>query len=72
MKMNPIPSSPHRCGTPALSMIKLIILKNPSPRMNPDASTINGVSSLVPFFLHHQATSPPTVLANVKLGTAGC
>lgn len=72
MNKNPVPSWAHRCGTPALSIIKLTMLKNPSPRMNPDASTINGVSSLVPFFLHHQATSPPTVLARVKLGTTSC
>lgn len=58
----------QKCGTLALANPKLTILTNPSPRINPLANTIIGVSSLLLHLIHHHAIKPPTVLANVKLG----
>jgi hypothetical protein len=47
---------------------RFTMLNNPSPKINPLASTIIGVS-LLPFHLfHHKLISPPIVLARVNDG----
>lgn len=58
----------YRCGTFKLANNKFTMLNSPSPRINPLARTIIGVS-LLPFHrLHHKLTSPPTVRARVNEG----
>ena len=58
----------YKCGTFKLASSKFIILNRPSPKINPLASTIIGVSLLPFHLLHHKLMSPPIVRASVKLG----
>ena len=58
----------YKCGTFKLARRRFTMLKSPSPRIRPLASTMIGVS-LRPFHrLHHKLRSPPIVRANVNDG----
>jgi hypothetical protein len=58
----------YKCGTLKLASKRFMMLKSPSPRIRPLASTIIGVS-LLPFQRrHHKLSKPPIVRARVKLG----
>jgi len=63
-----IKSQPHRCGTLKLASPRFTMLNSPSPRINPLANTMIGVS-LRPFhLLHHRLIRPPIARANVNDG----
>jgi hypothetical protein len=58
----------YKCGTFKLASKRFTMLNNPSPKINPLASTMIGVS-LLPFQRrHHRLIKPPIVRASVKEG----
>jgi hypothetical protein len=58
----------QRCGTFKLARPRFTILNKPSPKINPLARTMIGVSLLPFHFRHQRLIRPPIVRAKVKEG----